>query len=219
MVTSSSNIKRGKPSKDRISTMKLLKTCGSLTALSLVVLYNAINTPFSHAAQLGLGDSIEADSKLNTETAQSDVCEEEPIISPEALQESSGPLSQSSGPNLLANATTSDVSTGLLSAQTLIAENGLIDCGIGGVAPEGGLPAAAGFPLAAALIPAGAAAAAIPFVVGGDDDPADPAPPVIDPPDPAPPSVPEPAEAATAGLFACLGVVGVLAKRKMNRSR
>lgn len=200
--------------------MKLLKTCGSLTALSLVVLYNAINVPLSHAAQLGLGDSVETDSQLNTNTAQSDVCEEEPVISPEALKDSSSPLSRSLGPNLMASASTSDVSTGLLASRTLIAENGLIDCGIGGVAPEGGLPAAAGFPLAAALIPAGAAAAALPFVVGGDGDPADPAPapPVIDPPDAIPPSVPEPAEAATAGLFACLGIVGVLARRKMNRS-
>ena len=189
--------------------MKLLKTCGSLTALSLVVLYNAINTPLSHAAQLGLGDSIETEAKLNTNTAQSDVCAEEAIISPEALQDSSGPLSRSLGPNLMASASTSDVSTGLAS-RTLIAENGLIDCGIGGIAPEGGLPAAAGFPLAAALIPAGAAAAALPFVIGGDDGAGAPAP--------APPSVPEPAEAATAGLFACLGIVGVLAKRKMNRS-
>lgn len=197
--------------------MKLLKTCGSLTALSLVVLYNAINTPLSHAAQLGLGDSIETEAKLNTNTAQSDVCAEEAIISPEALQDSSGPLSRSLGPNLMASASTSDVSTGLLASRTLIAENGLIDCGIGGIAPEGGLPAAAGFPLAAALIPAGAAAAALPFVIGGDDGPAAPAP-AIDPPAPIPPSVPEPAEAATAGLFACLGIVGVLAKRKMNRS-
>lgn len=187
--------------------MKLLKTCGSLTALSLVVLYNAISTPLSHAAQLGLGDSIETDAKLNTNTAQSDVCAEEPIISPEALQDSSGPLSQSLGPNLMASASTSDVPTGLLASRTLIAQNGLIDCGIGGIAPEGGLPAAAGFPLAAALIPAGAAAAAVPFLVGGDDNSAA-----------IPPSVPEPAEAATAGLFACLGIVGVLAKRKMNRS-
>lgn len=193
--------------------MKLLKTCGSLTALSVVVLYNAINTPFSYAAQLGLGDSIEADSKLDMDTAQSDVCEEEPIISPEALQDSSSPLSQSLGPNLMASASTSDVSVSLISSRTLIAESGLIDCGIGGVAPEGGLPAAAGFPLAAALIPAGAAAAAIPFIVGGDD------PETPTPPSTVPPSVPEPAETATAGLFACLGIVGVLAKRKMNRSR
>lgn len=196
--------------------MKLLRISGSLTALTLIALYNAISAPFSHAAQLGLGDSVGLDSNLstdtapnlNTDTAQSDICEEEPIISPEALQESSGPLSQSLGPNLMANASTSDVSTGLLSSQTLIAENGMLDCGIGGIAPEGGLPAAAGFPVAAALIPAGAAAAALPFVIGDDDDPAT-----------TPPSVPEPAEAATAGLFASLGIAGVLARRKMNRTR
>ncbi len=188
--------------------MKLLRIPGSLTALTLIALYNAISAPFSHAAQLGLGDSVGLDSNLSTDTAQSDICEEEPIISPEALQEPSGPLSQSLGPNLMANASTSDVSTGLLLSQTLIAEDGMLDCGIGGIAPEGGLPAAAGFPLAAALIPAGAAAAALPFVIGDDDDPAT-----------TPPSVPEPAEAATAGLFASLGIAGVLARRKMNRTR
>lgn len=200
--------------------MKLLKTCGSLTALSLVVLYNSVNAPIAHAAQLGLGDSLESETKLNTNTAQSDVCEEEPVISPEALQESSSPLSQSLGPNLMASSVVADTSTGVLSSQTLVAQGVLLeDCGIGGVAPEGGLPAAAGFPLAAALIPAGVAAAAVPLALTGGDDPADPAPPTVDPPDPIPPSVPEPAETATAGLFAFLGIAGVVARRKMNRSR
>lgn len=199
--------------------MKLLKTCGSLSALLLIVSYNAINAPVGHAAQLGLGNSLDEQPNFSTDTAQSDVCEEEPVISPEALQEPSGPLSSSLGPNLIANSGTSDASVGLLSSPTLIAENGLIDCGIGGVAPEGGIPAA-GFPLAAALIPAGAAAAALPFVVGGDDDPTPPTPPNNPPVPPVtPPSVPEPAEAATAGLFACLGIAGVLARRKINRTR
>lgn len=196
--------------------MKLLKTGGSLSALLLILSYNTINAPVSHAAQLGLGDSLDEKPNLRIDTAQSDVCGEEPVISPEALQEPSGPLSRSLGPNLVANSGMTDASGGVLPSQTLIAENGLIDCGIGGVAPVGGIPAAAGFPLAAALIPAGAAAAALPFVVGGDDDPAPPTPPVNPPP--APP-VPEPAETATAGLFACLGIAGVLARRKMNRTR
>lgn len=200
--------------------MKLLKTFGSLTALSLVVLYNSIHAPLGYAAQLGLGDSLEEDTKLNTDTALSDVCEEEPVISPEALQESSSPLSQSLGPNLMASAVVTDISQEIQSSQTLIAQGvEFEDCGIGGVAPEGGLPAAAGLPWAAALIPAGAAAAAIPFVVGGDDDPPNSPPPNNPPPPNVPPNVPEPSEAATAGLFACLGIAGIVTRRRMNRSR
>ncbi len=188
--------------------MKLLKTFGSLTALSLVVLYNSVNAPRSYAAQLGLGDSLEKGTPLTTDTASSDVCAEEaPVISPEALQ-SPSPLSQL-GPDLVANAAATDVSR---PSQFLVAQ-GFEECGIGGVAPEGGLPAAAaGFPLAAALIPAGAAAAAaLPLALSGGDDPATtPA---------AVPNVPEPAETATASLFACLGIAGVMARRKMNRPK
>lgn len=189
--------------------MKFLNTFGALTALSLVVLYNAINAPLSHAAQLGLGDSLDKGTTLRTDTALSDVCEEEaPVVSPEALQPSD-PVSQL-GPNLVASAAVTDSSVAS-SSQVLVAQ-GFEDCGIGGVAPEGGLPAAAGFPLAAALIPAGAAAAVLPLALTGGDDPA-PAPPAA-----IPPNVPEPAETATASLFACLGIAGVIARRKMNRS-
>jgi|GEM_PF-3281405 len=208
--------------------MKLLKTFGSLTALSLAVVYNSLHAPLSYAAQLGLGDSLTEEPKSNAETAFSDVCAEESVVSPEALQESPSPLSQSLGPNLVASATISDVSIGIQSPQTLVAQGVQFeDCGIGGIAPEGGLPAA-GFPLAAALIPAGAAAAIVPLAAtGGDDNPGNANPPADTPPvldlpndDPEniPPNVPEPSEAATAGLFACLGIAGIVARRRMNRS-
>lgn len=212
--------------------MKLFNTFGSLTALLLAILYNSLHAPLSYAAQLGLGDSLTKELKSNSDTtAFSDVCEEGPVISPEeALQEESpSPLSQSLGPNLVASATIPDVSVGIQSPQTLVAQSVQFeDCGIGGIAPEGGLPAAAGFPLAAALIPAGAAAAIVPLAVtGGDDDsgnsnPPANTPPVLnlpdDDPDNIPPNVPEPSEAATAGLFACLGLAGIVARRRMNRS-
>lgn len=199
--------------------MKLSKTFGSLTTLSLVVLYNSINAPASYAAQLGLGDSLEEEMKLEENTILSDsACGEEPI-SPEALQQPSSPLSQSLGPNLIASAATTDSAVGIQQpSPPLVAQAGLLEeCAVGGIAPAGGLPAAAaGFPLAAALIPAGAAAAAIPLIAGGDDG--NPNPNTAPNPAPAPP-VPEPAETATAGLFACLGIAGVAAKRKINRSR
>ncbi|NJN38123.1 MAG: hypothetical protein HC790_04330 [Acaryochloridaceae cyanobacterium CSU_3_4] len=203
--------------------MKSLRILGSFTTLSLVVLHNTINIPVTHAAQLGLGDSLEEEINLKTNIVGSDVCAEEaPVVSPEALQEPANvSQSLSLGSHLMANVAATDVNVNSQPSPALIAQDVQFeDCAIGGIAPEGGLPAAAGFPLAAALIPAGAAAIGIPLALGGSDDPGSPSnPPDNNPPplEPIPPNVPEPAEAATAGLFACLGITGVIARRRMNR--
>jgi hypothetical protein len=207
--------------------MKSLKSLGSFTTLSLVVLCNVANIPLSHAAQLGLGDPLE-EANLKTNIADSDVCAEEiPVVAPEALQEPAN-LSQSLslGSRLMANAAATDVNANSRPSPALIAQDVQFeDCAIGGIAPEGGLPAAAAFPLAAALIPAGAGLVALPLALGGDDDPGSPSnppnnnPPPLSPPGPTPPNVPEPAEAATASLLACLGITGVVTRRRMNRVR
>jgi len=186
--------------------MKLSKTCGSLSALLVVVSFNAVNVPLSYAAQLNLQDAAENKPNLTPSSAQSDVCGEVPMISPEALQESPEPLSHAHPSTLVANAVVSDSPAKVVPSQQVAEVILFEDCGIGGVAPEGGLPLAApgGFPVAAALIPAGAAAAAVPLLAtSGNDNNA--------------PNVPEPTETATAGLFACLGIAGVVARRRMKK--
>ncbi|NJK41039.1 MAG: hypothetical protein HC934_06155 [Acaryochloridaceae cyanobacterium SU_2_1] len=199
--------------------MKLLRNLGSLTTLGIVAFYSAIHTPYSYAAQIGLGENSSVDlggvplgdqvPLTETDITTSNICAGQTVFPDGSLEEQPSeeslnqPLS-SLGPNLVASNGTADVSVGFAASPILIAQAIEIeDCGLGGIPPEGGLPLAGGFPFAA--LAGLAPLAAIPALIGGGD------------PDPVPP-VPEPAEVATAGLFAALGVAGILAKRKLKRS-
>lgn len=198
--------------------MKLLRNLGSLATLGIVAFYGAVRTPSVYAAQLGLGEGPSYDlgedplgnqaPVAETDIAGSGVCQGQTVFPNDALEEQpteslNQPLS-SLGPNLIAANGAADVPVGLLSSSGLIAQAiDIEDCGVGGIPPEGGLPAA-GFPFAA--LAGLAPAAAIPFLIGGDNS------------TPTPPPVPEPAEVVTAGLFAALGVAGIFAKRKLKQT-
>ncbi len=175
--------------------MSIIKKTGSITALLACLTYGSVNS--AYAAQLDFQDPFQSGTPAEPNPVQpdSDLCEEEPTPDAE-LQ------SLKLGPNLVASSAVSDTALGL-QGRTLIAQGPI--CDLGGVAPEGGgaIGGPGILPILAGLAGAGGIAA-IAATGGGDD-----APEVV--------SVPEPSELATAGLFASLGIAGVLLRRKNKK--
>lgn len=88
----------------------------------------------------------------------------------------------------------------------LIAQEVIEDCNVGGIPPVGTPLAAAAFPLAAVLGGIGGAGAITGAVIAATDGGG------------TPPAVPEPSEGAMAGLFAGLGITGIVLRGRMKSS-
>ena len=88
----------------------------------------------------------------------------------------------------------------------LIAQEVIEDCNVGGIPPVGTPLAAAAFPLAAVLGGIGGAGAITGAVIAATDGGG------------TPPAVPEPSDGAMAGLFAGLGITGIVLRRRMKSS-